>query len=167
MLKVTEGRKNIPYARSRKEKNLAITILIKITYLKKVWIYQKMNQSARSKRERKVWIISILLALTGEQSVLGRQNDTNAPTYCRDNSIRPAKPDAMKHVHYPTNSPCSDSMPTSYLLISRLLRMFVSSEGMNGLVCWEVTFVPINYSVGILYSIFYSPVDLVEVTQHA
>lgn len=90
-----------------------------------------MNQSARSMKERKVWIISTLPALTGEQSVLGRQNDTNVPTYCRDSSIRPAKPDAVKHGHYPTSSPCSDSMPTSYLLITRLPRTFFFSEGMG------------------------------------
>ena len=52
-MKSTLRKKSIPYARSRREKNLAVTILLKITYLKKEWVHQKMNQSARSMKRKK------------------------------------------------------------------------------------------------------------------
>lgn len=43
----------------------------------------------------------------------------------------------------------------------------VSLQWENVLVHWKVTFLSINYSIGILYFILHSPVDLADVNQHA
>lgn len=43
----------------------------------------------------------------------------------------------------------------------------VSLQWENVLVHWKVTFLSVNYSIGILYFILHSPVDLADVNQHA
>ena len=110
------ARKSIPYARSRREKNPAVNYMV-ISHISQERMSSSENESVSEEYERKEGMNYHYASSTDWETECPRKIK-----WCKHAQFclllrQIYQTDALKHMSYPANSPCSDFMLTSYLLI--------------------------------------------------